>query len=107
MPLSSFTEEALKNVSVNSDSHFELNETQDSANKYREFGDNTHMEPSHSNTGQLKDIALLSSGMICDLLDLTDLPDAFPSFSLIGSSKESEQLTTEIDLCWSGKFEGQ
>ena len=32
------------------------------------------------------------------MVDLTDLPDAFPSFSLIGSSKESEQLTTEIDL---------
>ena len=84
MSLWSFAEEALKNGSVNSDSDFELNETQDSADKYREFGNNTHTEPSHSNTGQLKDIALLSLGMISDLVDLTDLPDAFPSFSLIG-----------------------
>ena len=58
----------------------------------------THTEPSHSNTGQLKDMALLSSGMISDLVNLTDLPDAFPSFSLIGSSEEREQLTKEIDL---------
>ena len=38
--------------------------------------------------------------MISDLVDLTDLPDAFPSFSLIGSSEEREQLTKEIDLAY-------
>ena len=41
----SFPEEALKNEGVNSDSDFELNETQDSADKYPEFGDNTHANP--------------------------------------------------------------
>ena len=33
-------------------------------------------------------------------LDLTDLPDPFPSFSLISSSEEREQLTKEIDLTY-------
>ena len=41
----SFPEEALKNEGVNSDSDFELNETQDSADKYPEFGNNTHTNP--------------------------------------------------------------
>ena len=58
------------------------------------------MEPSHSNTGHLKDMASSSSGTISDLFDLTDLPDAFPSFSLIGSSEERVQLTNEIDLAY-------
>ena len=84
----------MKNESVDNDSDFELNETQDSA----DFGNNTHTEPSHS--GHLKDIASSSSGMISDLVDLTDLPDTFPSFSLIGSSEEREQLTKETDLAY-------
>ena len=29
----------------------------DSADKYPEFGNNTHMEPFHSRTGHLKDLA--------------------------------------------------
>ena len=33
-------------------------------------------------------------------LDLTDLPYPFPSFSLISSSEEREQLTKEIDLTY-------
>ena len=87
----------MKNESVNSDSDFELNETHDSADKYPEFDNNTHTEPSHSNTGH---VASSSSGTISDLVDLTDLPDAFPSFSLIGSSEEREQLSKEIDLAY-------
>ena len=90
----------MKNESVDNGSDFELNETQDSADKYPEFGNYTHTEPSHSNTGHLKDIASSLSGMISDLVDLTALPDAFPSFSLIGSSEEREQLTKEIDLAY-------
>ena len=90
----------MKNESVNSDSDHDLNETQDSADKYPEFGNNTHAEPSHSHTGHLKDIASSSSGMISDLVDLTDLPDAFPSFSLIGLSEEREQRTKKIDLAY-------
>ena len=74
----SFLEEALKNENVNSDSDFEINETQDSGDKYAEFGNNTHTEPSHSNTRHLKDITSFSSGMISYLVDLTDWPDAFP-----------------------------
>ena len=35
-----------------------------------------------------------------DLVDLTDFPDAFRSFSLIGSSGERAQLTKEIDLAY-------
>ena len=54
----------------------------------------------HSNTGHLKDIASSSLGMISDLVDLTDLPDAFPSFYFIGSSEEREQLIKEIDLAY-------
>ena len=38
--------------------------------------------------------------MISDLVDLTDLPDAFPSFYFIGSSEETEQLIKEIDLAY-------
>ena len=38
--------------------------------------------------------------MITDLVDLTDFPDTFPSFSLIGSSEERGQLTKEIDLAY-------
>ena len=60
----------------------------------------THTEPSPSNTGHLKDIASSSSGMISELVDLTDLSEAFPSFSLIGLSEEREQLTKEIDLAY-------
>ena len=80
----------MKNESVNGDS----------ADKYPKFGNNTHTKPSHSNTGPLKDIASSSSGRISDFVDLTDLPDAFPSFSLIGSSEEREQLTKEIDFAY-------
>ena len=58
------------------------------------------MERSHSSTGHLKDVASSSSGMISDLVDSTDLPDAFPSFRLIGSSEEREQLTKETDLAY-------
>ena len=54
----------------------------------------------HSNTGHLKDIASSSLGMISDLVDLTDLPDAFPSFYFLGSSEEREQLIKEIDLAY-------
>ena len=38
--------------------------------------------------------------MITDLVDLTDFPDTFPSFSLIGSSEERGHLTKEIDLAY-------
>ena len=38
--------------------------------------------------------------MISDLVDLTDLTDAFPSFGLNVSSEEREQLTKEIDLAY-------
>ena len=48
----------------------------------------------------MKDIAYSSSGMISDLVNLTDLPDVFPSFSFIGPSEEMEQLTKEIDLAY-------
>ena len=64
----SFLEEALKNESVNSDSDFELNETHDSADKYPEFGNNTHTHFSHSNIGHLKNIASSTSGTISDLV---------------------------------------
>ena len=60
----------MKNESVNSDSDSELNETQDPADKYPEFDNNTHREPSQSNTGHLKDIASSLSGIISDLVDL-------------------------------------
>ena len=98
----SFLEEALKNESVKTDSDFELNEIHGSADQYPEFGNNTHTEPFHSNTGHLKDIDIASSSseMINDLVDFTDLPDAFLSFSFIGSSEEREQLTKEIDLAY-------
>ena len=43
----SVLEEALKNESVSRDSDFELNETQDSADKYPEIGNNSQTEPSH------------------------------------------------------------
>ena len=93
--------EALKNETVNRDLDFELNEIHGSVDKYPEFGNNTHTEPSHLNAGYLKDIASFSWGMISDLLvDLTDLPDAFPNFSFIGLSEEMEQLNNEIDLAY-------
>ena len=38
--------------------------------------------------------------MISDLVDLTDLTDAFPSFGLNVSSEEREQLTKEMDLAY-------
>ena len=38
--------------------------------------------------------------MISDLVDLTDLSEAFPSCSLISLSEEREQLTKEIDLAY-------
>ena len=44
--------------------------------------------------------------MISDLVNLTDLPDAFPSFSLIGSSEEREQLSKEIDLAYQESLKG-
>ena len=84
----------MKNESVNRDSDFELNEIYGSVDKYPEFGNNTHTEPSHLNAGYLKDIASFS------LVDLTDLPDGFPNFSFIGLSEEMEQLNNEIDLAY-------
>ena len=48
----------------------------------------------------MKDIASSSLGMISDLVDLTDLPDAFLSFYFLGSSEEREQLIKEIDLAY-------
>ena len=38
--------------------------------------------------------------MISHLADLTNLPDAFPSFGLIGSLEEREQLTKKTDLAY-------
>ena len=90
----------MKKESVNSESDFELNETRDSADKYPEFGNNTRTAPSHSNTGHMKDIASSPSGMISHLVNLTDLPDAYPSFSLSGLSEGREQLSRETDLAY-------
>ena len=81
-------------------SDFELNETHDSADRFPEFDNKTHTEISHSNTGHLKDVASCSSEMINDLVDLTNLQDVFPSFRLIGSSEEREELNKETDLAF-------
>ena len=90
----------MKNESVNSDTDFKLNEPHNCAAKYLEFGNNTHTKLSHSNTGHLKDIASSSSGTISDLVGSNNLPDAFPSFSVFGSSEDREHIIKEIDFAY-------